>query len=66
MSAKLREQILSEENIYKADKRRANYYNYHASEKWGRAENYHISIRSDFVGIDESVEVLKQYILSAK
>lgn len=56
----------AEENIYKADKRRANYYNYHASEKWGRAENYHISIRSDFVGIDESVEVLKQYILSAK
>jgi len=56
----------AEENIYKADKRRANYYNYHASEKWGKAENYHISIRSDFVGIDHSVEVLKQYILSAK
>ena len=56
----------AEENIYKADKRRANYYNYHASEKWGKAENYHISLRSDYVGIDQSVEILKQYILAAK
>lgn len=52
----------AEENIFKIDKRRANYYNYHASEKWGRAENYHLSIRSDFVGIDNSVELLADYI----
>lgn len=54
----------AEENIRKADKRRANYYNYHANEKWGKAENYHISIRSDAVGIDASVNILKNYILS--
>ncbi|MDD4111639.1 MAG: cytidylate kinase-like family protein [Herbinix sp.] len=52
----------AEENIIKFDKRRANYYNYHASEKWGRAENYHLSIRSDYVGIDNSVELLADYI----
>lgn len=52
----------AEENILKIDKRRANYYNYHASEKWGRAENYHISIRSDYVGIEKSVELLADYI----
>ena len=52
----------AEENILKIDKRRANYYNYHASEKWGRAENYHLSIRSDYVGIDNSVELLADYI----
>lgn len=52
----------AEENILKYDKRRANYYNYHASEKWGRAENYHLSIRSDYVGIDNSVELLADYI----
>lgn len=56
----------AEESIYKADKRRANYYNYHANEKWGKAENYHISIRSDYVGIDEAVQVIKQYITSKK
>ncbi|NLO08677.1 MAG: cytidylate kinase-like family protein [Clostridiales bacterium] len=52
----------AEETILKIDKRRANYYNYHASEKWGRAENYHLSIRSDYVGIDNSVELLADYI----
>ena len=56
----------AEENIRKADKRRANYYNYHANEKWGKAENYHISIRSDIVGMDTSVDILKSYILSCK
>ncbi|NLL00243.1 MAG: cytidylate kinase-like family protein [Clostridiales bacterium] len=52
----------AEEKILKIDKRRANYYNYHASDKWGRAENYHLSIRSDYVGIDNSVELLANYI----
>lgn len=52
----------AEENILKFDKRRANYYNYHAIEKWGRAENYHLSVRSDYVGIDNSVELLADYI----
>lgn len=52
----------AEETILKIDKRRANYYNYHASEKWGRAENYHLSIRSDYVGIDYAVELLADYI----
>lgn len=50
------------ENILKIDKRRANYYNYHANEKWGRIENYHISIKSDFAGIDGSVECIKMFI----
>ena len=52
----------AEEKIPKIDKRRANYYNYHASDKWGRAENYHLSIRSDYVGIDNSVELLANHI----
>lgn len=56
----------AEDSIQKADKRRANYYNYHANEKWGKAENYHISIRSDYVGIDNAVEIIKSYITSAK
>ena len=52
----------AEENIIKIDKRRANYYNYHANDKWGRAENYHLSIRSDYVGIEKSVELIADYI----
>lgn len=51
-----------EDNILKIDKRRANYYNYHASEKWGRAENYHLSLKSSSIGIDGCVELIKRYV----
>ena len=52
----------AEESIVKIDRRRANYYNYHSSEKWGRAENYHLSIQSSYVGIDNAVELIRMYI----
>jgi cytidylate kinase len=53
----------AEENILKIDKRRANYYNYHANEKWGRADNYHLSINTSYTGIDNAVECIKTFIL---
>lgn len=52
----------AEDNILKIDKRRANYYNYHASEKWGRAENYHLSVNSSYTGIDHTVEIIRAFI----
>lgn len=52
----------AEDEILKMDKRRANYYNYHASEKWGRAENYHLSIKSDYVGIDNAVDLITDFL----
>lgn len=54
--------IKAEESISKIDKRRANYYNYHANEKWGKAENYHLSIRSDTIGINHCADCIKQYV----
>ena len=54
------------EQILKIDKRRANYYNYHANEKWGRADNYHLCIQSDFIGIDATVDLLKDYIIKGE
>ncbi len=54
-----------EDNILKVDKRRANYYNYHTTGKWGQMENYHLSIKSDTVGIDGAVECIKKYIENA-
>lgn len=56
----------AEDEIIKTDKRRINYYNYHASEKWGKAENYHLSIRSDYIGIDQSVECILKYLESGR
>ncbi len=50
------------ERIHKIDKGRANYYNYHATEKWGRAENYHLSVRSDYIGADNCACCIKSYI----
>jgi cytidylate kinase len=52
----------AEEEILKTDKRRTNYYNYHANEKWGKAENYHLSIRSDYVGVDNTVECILRFL----
>ncbi|MBR1759055.1 MAG: cytidylate kinase-like family protein [Lachnospiraceae bacterium] len=57
----------AEENVLKIDKRRANYYNYHANSKWGAASNYHLCVRSDELGIERTAELLKDFIeLSCK
>ena len=52
----------AEENILKFDKRRCNYYNFHTGKKWADVNNYHVAIRSDFGGIDHTVETLIQYL----
>ena len=51
-----------EDSIRKVDKRRANYYNYHACEQWGKAKNYHLAINSSCVGIDNAVACIKAYV----
>lgn len=52
----------AEENIIKFDKRRSNYYNFHTGKRWGDVNNYHISIRSDFGGIENAINTLIAYI----
>ena len=54
--------VKAEEAILKMDKRRANYYNYHSGEKWGKATNYHLSVNSGYIGIDSTVECIKAFI----
>ncbi len=56
----------AEDEIVKTDKRRANYYNYHATDRWGRTENYHLSIKSDYVGIDNAVSSIIYFLNLAK
>lgn len=51
-----------EKEIEKIDKRRANYYNYYTDKKWGKVENYHISLDSSRFGVDECVAVIKQLV----
>jgi cytidylate kinase len=45
--------------LQKQDKNRAGYYNYFTHKKWGKAQNYHLSIDSS-IGIPATVQVLKQ------
>lgn len=48
--------------IAKTDKRRSTYYNYYTGLKWGRAENYHLTIRTDWVGLDAAVETIMAFV----
>ncbi len=48
--------------INKMDKRRASYYNFFTNKSWGEASSYHLSINSSVLGIDGSVEIIKEMI----
>lgn len=50
------------EQVMKFDKRRANYYNYHTSEKWGNMFNYDLSVKTETVGIDGTVDIIREFL----
>lgn len=45
-------------SVRKIDKRRANYYEYYTDRKWGRAENYDLSVNTSTFGIDGAVKLI--------
>ncbi len=51
--------------IAKKDKQRASYYNYYSNKKWGQASSYNLSIDSGVLGVDGTVEMLKNFIDAA-
>ena len=48
--------------IVKTDKKRANYYNFYTDNKWADSRTYDLCIDSDKLGIDGTVQLLKNYI----
>jgi len=48
--------------INKTDKKRASYYNYYSNKKWGEASGYNLSIDTNVLGIEGTVEMIKSYI----
>ena len=48
----------AEENIKKADKQRAAYYNYYATGTWGSVENYDLCVDTGSLGIEGTVELI--------
>ncbi len=47
--------------IEKADKKRAGYYNYFSSKRWGSADTYHLCVNSSWLGLDETVELISSF-----
>ena len=50
----------------KTDKRRANYYNYYTGQKWGRLENFDITVDSSRLGIDGTANLLCDFVTDYK
>ena len=46
----------------KIDKKRANYYNYYTSQKWGRSENYDLMIDTTKIGTEGAAKIIEEYI----
>lgn len=44
----------------KTDKKRASYYNYYSSKKWGDARSYHICLDSSQLGLEGCADVIIQ------
>ena len=43
------------------DKARANYYAYHTGRKWGEPVNYHLSLDSGYLEIEDAVDIIIEY-----
>ena len=52
----------AERFMEKGDKKRAEYYNYYTSKKWGIASSYHLCIDSSMLGIEGTVDFLESFI----
>ena len=57
---------LSEADAMKAiatsDKERGNHYFRYTDRKWGKAQNYDLSINSSLLGIEGTVALIEQYL----
>lgn len=48
--------------IEKADKKRAEYYNYYSYKTWGAASTYHLCIDSSALGIEGTVRFIEEFV----
>ena len=48
--------------IQKTDKRRASYYEYYSSRRWGACESYDFCLDSSYLGIGGTVELIKAMV----
>ena len=48
--------------IIKTDKRRASYYEYYSSRKWGAVESYDFCLDSSYLGLGRTVELIQTMV----
>jgi cytidylate kinase len=46
----------------KLDKKRANYYGYYTSKKWGRSENYDLMIDTTKIGKEGAAKIIEDFV----
>ena len=46
----------------KIDKKRASYYNYYTSQKWGRSENYDLMIDTTKIGKEGAAKIIEDFV----
>ena len=51
-------ELSPEQRLKEKDKRRAAYHRFYTDMKWGRAQNYDITLNSGTLGIDRCVEII--------
>ncbi len=47
--------------MVKTDKKRASYYNYYSSKRWGDSKSYDLCINSSKVGMDGVIKIIKEF-----
>ena len=47
--------------MIKTDKKRASYYNYYSSKRWGDSKSYDLCINSSKVGMDGAIKIIKDF-----
>lgn len=52
----------AKETVIKNDKRRASYYNFYTSLKWGHAPNYDLCINSSILGVQKTAEAICEFL----
>lgn len=48
--------------VKKIDKERESYYKYYTDSIWGVAKNYHLCIDTSYIGIDDSIDIIINFI----
>ena len=54
--------IKAEDNIRKADRQRASYYNYYATASWGDISNYDLCVDTGEIGVEGAVELICRHL----